>query len=84
MFRRRADDSSYSDLIAIPRPKVRAYDGESLGSGSSEFTIREEIERRVITDVTRTELHTQETEEEANEHEKYTHTESVQHEHHVR
>lgn len=38
-----------------------------MGSGSSEFTIREEIERRVITDVTRTELHTQETEEEVNE-----------------
>lgn len=58
--------SSYSDLV-IPRPKVRSYDGESMGSGSSEFTIREEIERRVITDVTRTELHTQETEEEVNE-----------------
>ncbi|KAI6184211.1 hypothetical protein M3Y97_00571900 [Aphelenchoides bicaudatus] len=75
--------SSYSDLV-IPRPKVRSLDAESMGSGSSEFTIREEIERRVITDVTRTELHTQETEEEVNEHETFDHTTSVNNEHHVR
>ncbi|KAI6196791.1 hypothetical protein M3Y94_01150800 [Aphelenchoides besseyi] len=76
-FRRRRgildqSGSSYSDLV-IPRPKVRSLDAESMGSGSSEFTIREEIERRVITDVTRTEMRSEETEEEANEHEKYDH-----------
>ncbi|KAI6228064.1 hypothetical protein M3Y95_00583100 [Aphelenchoides besseyi] len=76
-FRRRRgildqSGSSYSDLV-IPRPKVRSLDAESMGSGSSEFTIREEIERRVITDVTRTEMRSEETEKEANEHEKYDH-----------
>ena len=33
-----------------------------MGSGSSEFTIREEIERRVVTDVTRSEFRSAETE----------------------
>jgi hypothetical protein len=51
-FRRRGimdqTGSSYSDLV-IPRPKVRSLDAESMGSGSSEFTIREEVERRVVT-----------------------------------
>ncbi|KAI6242873.1 Transmembrane cell adhesion receptor mua 3 [Aphelenchoides fujianensis] len=74
-FRRRRgildqSGSSYSDLV-IPRPKVVAGDAMSMGSGSSEFTIREEIERRVVTD---------ETEEEANEHEKYDHHVTTQNE----
>jgi hypothetical protein len=59
-------------------------DAESMGSGSSEFTIREEIERRVITDVTRTEMRTEETEEESNEHQTYSHDYKVDNEHFVR
>uniref|UniRef100_A0A183C216 EGF-like domain-containing protein n=1 Tax=Globodera pallida TaxID=36090 RepID=A0A183C216_GLOPA len=42
------------DGLRIPRAQL-GQDNSSLGSGSSEYTIREEIERRVITDVTRTE-----------------------------
>ncbi|KAL3070193.1 hypothetical protein niasHT_039386 [Heterodera trifolii] len=44
------------DGLRIPRAQL-GHDTSSLGSagGSSEYTIREEIERRVITDVTRTE-----------------------------
>lgn len=39
-------------------PRAHLNDTSSLGSGSSEYTIREEIERRVITDITTTELRT--------------------------
>lgn len=49
------------DNMRIPR--ARLHDTSSLGSGSSEFTIREEIERRVITDVTKTEMTTTTAEE---------------------
>ena len=52
--------------LRIPRPHLN--DTSSLGSGSSEYTIREEIERRVITDITTTELKT--TTEESEEMEK--------------
>ncbi|CAD5215235.1 unnamed protein product [Bursaphelenchus xylophilus] len=72
--------SSASDLWAIPRPKLVGADNESMGSGSSEFTIREEIERRVVTDVTRTEVRTEATEHEEEEHENFTHTQAVQEE----
>lgn len=51
------------DGIRIPRAALG--DNSSLASGSSEFTIREEIERRVITDITTTEMTT--TKEEAQE-----------------
>uniref|UniRef100_A0A7E4VNX4 Transmembrane cell adhesion receptor mua-3 n=1 Tax=Panagrellus redivivus TaxID=6233 RepID=A0A7E4VNX4_PANRE len=43
-------------------PRARVHDGSSLSSGDSEYTIAEEIERRVITDVTRTETRTVTTE----------------------
>ncbi|CAD5215432.1 unnamed protein product [Bursaphelenchus okinawaensis] len=44
------------DGLRIPRAHLG--DTSSLGSGSSEYTIREEIERRVVTDITTTELTT--------------------------
>ncbi|KAI1731796.1 calcium-binding EGF domain-containing protein [Ditylenchus destructor] len=43
-------------------PRAHLHDSSSLASGSSEYTIREEIERRVTTDVTKTELRTVTTE----------------------
>ena len=43
-------------------PRAHLHDESSLDSGSSEYTIREEIERRVTTDVTRTEVVTTEAE----------------------
>lgn len=59
--------TSYLDEgLRIPRAHLN--DTSSLGSGSSEYTIREEIERRVVTDITRTELKT--TTEELEENEK--------------
>jgi hypothetical protein len=49
--------TSYLDEgLRIPRAHLN--DTSSLGSGSSEYTIREEIERRVITDITTTEVKT--------------------------
>ena len=48
--------SYLDDGLRIPRPHLN--DTSSLGSGSSEYTIREEIERRVITDITTTEVKT--------------------------
>lgn len=62
-----ANLTSYLDEgLRIPRPHLN--DASSLGSGSSEYTIREEIERRVITDITTTEVKT--TTEEVEENEK--------------
>lgn len=46
--------------MRIPRPHV--HDGSSMASGDSEYTIAEEIERRVITDVKTTETRTVTTE----------------------
>ncbi|KAI6201465.1 hypothetical protein M3Y96_00844600 [Aphelenchoides besseyi] len=57
--------SYLNDGMRIPRAHLG--DTSSLGSESSEYTIREEIERRVITDITTTELRT--TTEESEEHE---------------
>lgn len=48
------------DSLRIPRPHV--HDGSSMASGDSEYTIAEEIERRVITDVKTTETRTVTTE----------------------
>uniref|UniRef100_A0A915D2K1 EGF-like domain protein n=1 Tax=Ditylenchus dipsaci TaxID=166011 RepID=A0A915D2K1_9BILA len=48
------------DGLRIPRAHL--HDNSSMDSGSSEYTIREEIERRVTTDVTKTELRTVTTE----------------------
>lgn len=59
--------SYLDDGLRIPRPHLNGGDTSSLGSGSSEYTIREEIERRVITDITTTEVKT--TTEELEEHE---------------
>uniref|UniRef100_A0AC34QH72 Uncharacterized protein n=1 Tax=Panagrolaimus sp. JU765 TaxID=591449 RepID=A0AC34QH72_9BILA len=52
--------ANYLDDMRIPR--ARLHDGSSIGSGDSEYTIAEEIERRVITDVTKTETRTVTTE----------------------
>lgn len=49
-----SDSSLYDQNIAIPRAQLMKR-GDSLASGSSEFTIREEVEHRVTTDVIRTE-----------------------------
>jgi len=64
-FRRRrgllestSSESGIYDQMRIPRAHL--YDAESMKSGDSEFTIREEVERRVTTDVTRTEMHSSE------------------------
>ncbi|KAI6194473.1 hypothetical protein M3Y96_01128600 [Aphelenchoides besseyi] len=54
-----------SDLytLAIPRAKLRStplpahIDAGSLGSGESDFTLNENVERQVITEITRTEFH---------------------------
>lgn len=60
--------TSYLDEgLRIPRAHLN--DSSSLASGSSEYTIQEEIERRVVTDITTTELRTT-TEEVEEEHEK--------------
>jgi len=64
------DQSGSSDLsdiygnqaLAIPRAKLARSD-----SGSSGYTIREEIERTVNTEVTRTEMRTEANEDEINE-----------------
>ncbi|KAI1732442.1 adhesion G protein-coupled receptor E2 [Ditylenchus destructor] len=53
----------YSQPIGIPRAKLGG-DSDSLGS---DYTIREEIERRVTTDITRTEQRIVETEDESHE-----------------
>lgn len=54
-------DNTNSDLyaLAIPRAKLKtvAFDSHSMGSDGSDFTIREDAERRVITEITRTEFH---------------------------
>lgn len=62
--------TSYLDEgLRIPRPHLN--DTSSLGSGSSEYTIREEIERRVITDITTTEVKTTTEEVEESESAEY-------------
>lgn len=60
-------------------PRARLADADSLGSGSSEYTIREEIERRIITDITTTELRTVTKEDDENNEVNQTVTSTVVH-----
>ncbi|KAI6183966.1 hypothetical protein M3Y97_00545400 [Aphelenchoides bicaudatus] len=52
-----SDNTSDLYAMAIPRAKLKAFDTTSINSGASDFTIRENGERQVITEITRVEYH---------------------------